>query len=188
MPVASEEQVPKELTYTLMYHFLWCVLFMLSAIALGGVFLAAGQPLGRALGAPLGLVFFALVAGLGTLATYVVRVQILLGELPVEEAFRWSAVSSRAVLIFAPLAWLVWRFVLDPLAQSVPAQITSMVIQVEVIVWWLSHLLSVRGLARGRRKHQLRAKTPHTEATPPPSSTTTQGPPPVAALAGEGSQ
>ena len=80
MPLASEEQVPKPLTYTLMYHFLWCVLFLLSAGALAGVFLAAGQPLGVALGAPLPLVFFGLLAGLGALITYVVRVQVLLGQ------------------------------------------------------------------------------------------------------------
>ena len=55
------------------------------------------------------------------------------------------------MIVLAPVAWLLWRFVFDPLAGSVPAQITSMVVQVELIVWWLSHLLSVRGLARGRR-------------------------------------
>ncbi|HEX2515151.1 MAG TPA: hypothetical protein VH257_10630 [Chloroflexota bacterium] len=151
MPLASEEQVPKPLTYTLMYHFLWCVLFLLSAGALAGVFLAAGQPLGVALGAPLPLVFFGLLAGLGALITYVVRVQVLLGQASREGAFRWSAISSWGVIVLAPVAWLLWRFVFDPLAGSVPAQITSMVVQVELIVWWLSHLLSVRGLARGRR-------------------------------------
>jgi hypothetical protein len=153
MPLASEEQVPKPLTYTLMYHFLWCVLFLLSAVALGGVFLAAGQPLGVALTAPLPLLFFATLAGLGSLATYVVRIQVLLNEVSKEAAFRWSAISSWGVILLAPVAWLLWRLVFDPMARSVPADITSMVVQVELIVWWLSHLLSVRGLARGRKKY-----------------------------------
>ena len=153
MPRASEEQVPKPLTYTLMYHFLWCILFLLSAVALSGVFLAAGQPLGVALAAPLPLVFFGVVAGLGSLATYVVRIQVLLNEATKEDAFRWSAISSWGVILLAPLAWLLWRVVFDPMARSVPADITSMVVQVELIVWWLSHLLSVRGLSRGRRKY-----------------------------------
>jgi hypothetical protein len=134
-----------------MYHFLWCVLFLLSAAALTGVFLAAGQPLGVALSAPLPLVFFGALAGLGALVTYVVRVQVLLGQVSRESAFRWSSLSSWGVIVLAPVAWLLWRFVFDPLARSVPAEITSMVVQVELIVWWLSHLLSVRGLARGRR-------------------------------------
>jgi hypothetical protein len=153
MPLASEEQVPKPLTYTLMYHFLWCVLFLLSAAALTGVFLAAGQPLGVALTAPLPLVFFGVVAGVGSLATYVVRIQVLLDEASKEDAFRWSALSSWGVILLAPVAWLLWRLIFDPMARSVPADITSMVVQVELIVWWLSHLLSVRGLSRGRRKY-----------------------------------
>ena len=41
MPAATDAQVPKPLTYTLMYHFLWCVLFLLSALTLFGVFLAS---------------------------------------------------------------------------------------------------------------------------------------------------
>ena len=153
MPLASEEQVPKPLTYTLMYHFLWCVLFLLSAAALAGVFLAAGQPVGVALTAPLPLVFFGVVAGFGSLVTYAVRIQVLLNEASREAAFRWSAISSWGVILLAPVAWLLWRVVFDPMARSVPADITSMVVQVELIVWWLSHLLSVRGLARGRRKY-----------------------------------
>jgi hypothetical protein len=153
MPLVSEELVPKPLTYTLMYHFLWCVLFWLSAFALAGVFLAAGQPVGVALSAPLPLVFFGLLAGLGALATYVMRVGILFDDVSKEDAFRWSAASSWVVIVLAPVAWLLWRFVFDPLARSVPAEITSMVVQVELIVWWLSHLLSVRGIARGRRKY-----------------------------------
>ncbi|MGH2352225.1 MAG: hypothetical protein ACRDI2_21280 [Chloroflexota bacterium] len=187
MPIAPEEQVPKPLTYTLMYHFLWGILFLLSAITLAGVFLVSGQPVTRALLAPLGLVFFALVAGLGTLATYAVRVQVLLGELTKEDAFRWSAASSWGVLLFAPVAWLLWRFVVDPLARSVPGQITSMVVEVEVIVWWLSHLLSVRGLSRGRKKH-LQTAGPPAPAPSPAADTDAQCGPPVAALAGEGRQ
>jgi hypothetical protein len=153
MPLASEEQVPKPLTYTLMYHFLWCVLFLLSAAALTGVFFAAGQPAAVALTAPLPLVFFGVVAGLGSLATYVVRIQVLLNEASKEDAFRWSAISSWGVILLAPVAWLLWRLIFDPMAHGVPAAITSMVVQVELIVWWLSHLLSVRGLSRGRRKY-----------------------------------
>src|SRR5919197_6382734 len=162
MPLAPEEQVPKPLTYTLMYHFLWCVMFLLSAAVLTIVFLVSGQPLGRAVLSPLGLVFFALVAGAGALATYAVRVQVLLGALGLAAAFRRSAASSWAVLLFAPAALAVWRFAAEPLARSlwnggqpwsVPAQITAAMIQVEVILWWLSHLLSVRGLARGRKKY-----------------------------------
>ena len=153
MPTASEEQVPKALTYTLMYHFLWCVMFTLSAVALAGIFLASGWPLGSALAAPLGLVFFAAVAGIGALATYVVRVQVLLGQLSRAQAFRWSAVSSWGVLLFAPVAWLLWHYLAVPRARSLPEQMSGWFIEVEVIVWWLSHLLSVRGLSRGRRRH-----------------------------------
>jgi hypothetical protein len=185
MPLAPEAQVPKPLTYTLMYHFLWCVLFLLSAGALMGVFLVSGQPLGRALGAPLGLVLFALLAGAGALATYLVRVQILLGELGPLDGFRWSAASSWAVVILVPPAWLLWRFAVDPLARSVPAQITSTVILVELVLWWLSHLLSVRGLAGGRRKLlKAAAAAPPEDGAGPDAPVS--GPPAGAALAGEG--
>ncbi len=183
MPLASEEQVPKPLTYTLMYHLLWCILFLLSALALAGVFLAAGQPVGRALGAPLSVVFFGLVAGAGALASYAVRVQILLGQLSTADGFRWSATSSWGVLLFAPLAWLLWRFIFDPRAQSVPAQITSMVIQVELIVWWLSHLLSVRGLTRGRRTFLQASAVKQPGAARQPVAA---GLPPAPSLIGEG--
>jgi hypothetical protein len=196
MPLASEEQVPKPLTYALMYHFLWCVLFMLSAAALSGVFLAAGQPLGIVFGAPLPVVFFGLVAFVGALVTYVVRVQILFGQLSKETAFRWSAISSWGVILLAPVAWLLWRAVFDPQATSVPARLTSMVVQVELIVWWLSHLLSLRGLARGRRTYLQGAGSGTTGASRGPGASAGQpavppvSPAPdasaVAALAGEG--
>ncbi|MDQ3700358.1 MAG: hypothetical protein M3442_05490 [Chloroflexota bacterium] len=185
MPLASEEQVPKALTYTLMYHFLWFILFLLSAVALAGVFLVSGQPVGRALGAPMSLVFFAVVAGIGAFATYAVRVQLLLGQLSKQDGFRWSATSSWGVLLLAPVAWLGWRFIFDPLAQSVPAQITSMVIQVELIVWWLSHLMSVRGLTRGRRKYVQGPVVgqPGTGASP---TLPVAGEAPIPSLVGEG--
>jgi hypothetical protein len=157
MPVASEEQVPKPLTYTLMYHFLWCVMFVLSAILLWSVLLASGQRSAGALLAPLAVVVFALVAGAGALATYEVRVRLLLGEITKEEAFHWSAVSSRAVIVFVPLAFVAWKLVRAAWGagwlESVAAQMTEWLLQVEAVVWWLSHLLSVRGLARGRRKY-----------------------------------
>src|SRR5579884_3881991 len=92
MPVASEEQVPKPLTYTLMYHLLWAIMFGLSALALGGVFVASGQPVASVLW----LVLLAVLAGVGTLVTYSVRVQVLLGALGKAEAFRWSEASSAA--------------------------------------------------------------------------------------------
>lgn len=162
MPLASDDQVPKPLTYTLMYHFLWCVLFLFSAFGLAALFIFSGQSLTRALLPPLGLLFFAVVAGIGALASYAVRVQVLLGNLTKDSAFRWSAASSWAVILFAPAALGAWRLVAEPVARSlwnggqtwpVPAQITGAMVQVEVIVWWLSHLLSVRGLSRGRKQY-----------------------------------
>src|SRR3954471_10244494 len=111
MPLASEAQVPKPLTYTLMYHFLWCVMFALSAVGLMGLFLASGVGLPRAVLAPWPLLALALVAGLGSFATYAVRIQVLLGEFDKTEAYRWSEASSWAVLVFAPLVWLLWVFV-----------------------------------------------------------------------------
>ncbi len=149
MPVASEEQVPKPLTYTLMYHLLWAIMFGLSALALGGVFVASGQPVASVLW----LVLLAVLAGVGTLVTYSVRVQVLLGALGKAEAFRWSEASSAAVLIFAPAALALWFAFVDPHVRSVPAQMTAMMVKVELVVWWLSHLLSIRGLVRGRKKY-----------------------------------
>ena len=194
MPVASEEQVPKALTYTLMYHFLWCVMFALSALTLTGVFLASGHGLGRALLRPLPLVFLALVAGAGAFATYVIRVEVLLGEVDKARAFRWSAISSWAVLAFAPALWLVWSFGIERLVAgglqswSVPAQMTAMVLKVEVIVWWLSHLLSVRGLSRGRKRVLGSAGAPAASAVISPDAPATAPASRAPAIAGEGVQ
>ena len=80
MPAATDEQVPKPLTYTLMYHGLWCAMFLLSAFGLSGLFFASGVGFLRALLAPWPLLALALAAGLGLFATYAVRIQVLLGE------------------------------------------------------------------------------------------------------------
>jgi hypothetical protein len=162
MPAASDEQVPKPLTYTLMYHFLWCVLFWLSALTLFLLF--AGKSWGVALtfGPPAALGVLGLVAGLGAFATYIVRVQLLLGEITKEDGFRWSSRSSWAVIALAPVLFAVWKLIAEPLARGhwgqgagwpVPVEMTVAVAQVEVVVWWLSHLLSVRGLSRGRKRY-----------------------------------
>ena len=160
MPAATDAQVPKPLTYTLMYHFLWCVLFFLSALTLLGVFLASGRGFVEGVLPPLILVALGTIAGVGFLATYVVRVQLLLGKVTWEEAFRWSSRSSWAVLGFAPALFALWKLALEPLARyvwgatwSVPVQMTVTMAEVEVVVWWLSHLLSVRGLAKGRKRY-----------------------------------
>ncbi|HEU5315113.1 MAG TPA: hypothetical protein VFX49_03330 [Chloroflexota bacterium] len=166
MPAASDEQVPKPLTYTLMYHFLWCLLFWLSALTLFLLFLGANRPdWGAALtfGPPAALGVLGLIAGLGAFATYVVRVQLLLGEITKEDGFRWSSRSSWAVIGLAPVLFAVWKLAAEPLARAhwggqeagwpVPVEMTIAVTQVEVVVWWLSHLLSVRGLARGRKRY-----------------------------------
>src|SRR5688500_5536045 len=172
MPAASDAQVPKPLTYTLMYHFLWCVLFLLSALTLFGVFLTsnAGGRHGFAGGllAPVILVGLGLSAGMGFLATYVVRVQLLLGEVTWDEAFRWSSRSSWAVIGFAPLLFALWklpdvgveRLLLRAAGQdwSVPMQMTLTTAEIEVVVWWLSHLLSVRGLVKGRKRYLVPAE------------------------------
>jgi hypothetical protein len=149
MPVASEEQVPKPLTYTLMYHLLWAVMFGWSALVLGGVFVTLGRPVASVLW----LVLLTVLSGVGALVTYSVRIQVLLGELSKAEAFRWSEASSAAVLIFAPLAFMLWFVFIDPHLRSAPAQMTAMMVKVELVIWWLSHLLSIRGLARGRKKY-----------------------------------
>jgi hypothetical protein len=161
MPTAPEEQVPKPLTYTLMYHALWCVMFVLSACALAVLFLATGWGFPRAVLAPLTLLALGVAAGIGAFVAYGIRLSVLLGDATKEEAFQWSALSSRAVLVLAPLLWAAWFFA-EPSAQAAwnggrdwapPEGISSLTFKVEVIVWWLSHLLSVRGLARGRRKY-----------------------------------
>ena len=160
MPAASDDQVPKPLTYTLMYHFLWCILFWLSALTLFLLFL--GRDWGAALtfGPPAVLGALGLVAGIGAFATYVVRVQLMLGEISKEDGFRWSSRSSWAVIALAPAVFGAWKLAVEPLARAhwgaqwpVPVEMTVAVAQVEVVVWWLSHLLSVRGLARGRKRY-----------------------------------
>jgi hypothetical protein len=161
MPLASAEQVPKPLTYTLMYHGLWCVMFLLSAVGLMALFLASGFDVPRAVLAPWPLLALALVAGIGSFATYAVRIQVLLGEFDKTEAFRWSEASSWVILLFAPLIWLLWVLIEPGVRQMVtagrpwapPEAIVSATFKVETVVWWLSHLLSVRGLTRGRRKY-----------------------------------
>jgi hypothetical protein len=162
MPTATEEQVPKPLTYTLMYHFLWSVLFLLSALTLFGIFLSAGQGLALTVLPPLSLALLGIIAGVGAFATYAVRIQILLGNLTKEDAFRWSARSSWAVLLFAPALFATWQLLVEPLARlqwgsawPVPVEMTIAVAKVEVVVWWISHLLSVRGLSRGRKRYRI---------------------------------
>jgi hypothetical protein len=160
MPLASEEQVPKPLTYTLMYHFLWFVMFLLSGLTLTALFLPRYGAL-RAFAAPGGLYALALLAAVGAFATYAVRLQVLLGEFTRADAFRWSAASSWAVIGVAPVLWAVW-VAGETQAQhwwnggqswAPPEGIASAVFKVEIVVWWLSHLLSIRGLARGRRRY-----------------------------------
>lgn len=73
MPAVDNVLVPKPLTYTLMYHGLWAVIFLLTAIVYWGIFLASGQPVFRALVPPLGLVALALVAGFGAWLSYKTR-------------------------------------------------------------------------------------------------------------------
>jgi len=155
MPAASDEQIPKPLTYTLMYHFLWCVLFWLSALTLFAIF--AGKDWGAALtfGPPAVLGALGLIAGLGALTTYVVRVQLLLGELSKEDGFRWSSRSSWAVIVLAPVLFCAVTVVQGRWGEGwrTPVAMTVAVAQVELVVWWISHLLSVRGLARGRKRY-----------------------------------
>jgi hypothetical protein len=160
MPAVDNVLVPKPLTYTLMYHGLWAVIFLLTAIVYWGIFLASGQPVFRALVPPLGLVALALVAGFGAWLSYKTRLGVLLGEATWDEAFTLSSWSSWAVLLFAPAFLVAWQWVGIPIAHQigvedgwagVPGTLTEGAIIVEVIVWWLSHLLSVRGIIQGRR-------------------------------------
>lgn len=163
MPQATDEQIPKPLTYTLMYHFLWFVVFLASTGGLTLLFLTTGSSdLAAALVPPLSLLFYTLVAAAGSLATYVVRVRVLLGEMSKDEAFHWSAISSWFVLAFAPLTLIAWWLTSQALDRffhltaadwPLEAHLTAGVVRVEVIVWWLSHLLSVRGISRGRKRY-----------------------------------
>ena len=193
MPVASDEQVPKALTYTLMYHFLWCFMFVMSGLALSALFLATGWGAQRALLAPGALYATGLVAGIGSFAAYGVRLNVLLGDCSKDEAFRWSSASSWAVLMLAPILWAAWVLA-EPFARGIwnsgqawapPEAISSLMFKVEVIVWWLSHLLSVRGLTRGRRLLPAAAQATGGEAAMTGSGDGLQVRP-VLAAAGEG--
>lgn len=158
MPTASNDQVPKPLTYTLMYHFLWFVLFLLSALMLVAIFAANGWSASLVWGPPSVLFGLAALAFAGFWVTYVIRLRLLLGEVTKEDGFRWSARSSWAVIVLAPVVFVLWKLALEPLAHAVwsdqwpvPVAMTVLMVEVEVVVWWISHLLSVRGLARGRK-------------------------------------
>jgi hypothetical protein len=177
MPAATEAQIPKPLTYTLMYHFLWFVLFLLTAITFWGIFLSTGWGFQLGVLPPLLFVALAFIAGIGFFATYVIRVQILLGNMDKEEGFRWSARSSWAVVLLAPALFGLWKLALEPLLRAawpdrwpIPVQMTLTAAEVEIVVWWLSHLMSVRGLARGRKRYLVPAAPPATPANPAPSA------------------
>ena len=160
MPLASEEHVPKPLTYALMYHVVWALLFGASGLGLAILFLVAGHSWQRSLLPPAGLIAFALLSGLGVLVLYVVRVQLMTENVEQRTAYRLSQWSNRAVLVFAPAFLLLFRFALEPLARTVlgvsewpvTAAIASAALQVEVAVWWLSHLLSMSQVARARKR------------------------------------
>lgn len=160
MPSVDNVLVPKPLTYTLMYHGLWAVIFLLTAVVYWAIFLASGQPTFRAIVPPLGLVALSLVAGIGAWLSYKTRLGVLTGAASWDDAFTLSAWSSWAVLVFAPTSLAAWQWIAIPLGRQigiddgwagVPGTLTEGAIIVEVIVWWLSHLLSVRGLIQGRR-------------------------------------
>jgi hypothetical protein len=181
MPAASDEQVPKPLTYTLMYHGLWAVMFFLSYLVLAGVFISSDRGPLRSLAAPWPLLALAVVAAGGFLAAYGIRLSVLVGDFSKDDAFRWSAGSSWVVIVLAPLLWGVW-WIVEPRVQAAitggqpwapPEAITSATFKVEVVVWWLSHLLSIRGLPRGRRKYLA-----------PPARYTADVSPPAAGSAG----
>ena len=160
MPAVDNVLVPKPLTYTLMYHGLWAIIFLLTAMVYWGIFFPSPQPAFRAIVPPLGLVGLALVAGFGAWLSYMTRLGVLLGEATWDDAFTLSEWSSWAVIGFAPVFLVVWQWGLIPLAHQfgleegwagVPGALTEGAIRVEVIVWWLSHLLSIRGIIQGRR-------------------------------------
>jgi len=159
MPGASAEQVPKPLTYALMYHGLWAVLFLASWLALTVVFLSTGQGIVHGLLPPLSLLGLGLLAAGGFLVTYVARVHLLEGTVTVAEAYEMSRWSAQAVLALAP-ALLLLRLAAAPLARALlrietwplTLTLTGAVFQVELVVWWLSHLLNLNGLRRGLRR------------------------------------
>ncbi len=174
MPAFDNVHVPKPLTYTLMYHGLWAIIFFLTAIVYWGIFLASGQAPFKALVPPLGLVLFGGFAAVGAWLAYATRLAVLLGKASWDDAFTLSAWSSWVVIVFAPASLAVWQWGLIPLARQfglpegwggVPGTLTEGAILVEVIVWWLSHLLSIRGIIRGRRAYVPEAVAPVMEAT-----------------------
>lgn len=160
MPLASEERVPKPLTYALMYHVVWALLFGASGLGLAILFWAIGHSWQRSLLPPAGLIAFGLLSGFGVLALYVVRVQLMTENIEQQTAYRLSQWSNRVVLVFAPAFLLLFRFALEPLSRTVlgvtewpmTASIASTALQVEVVVWWLSHLLSMSQVSRARRR------------------------------------
>ena len=160
MPLASEEQVPKPLTYALMYHVIWALLFGVTGLGLVILFKVVGHSWPRSLLPPAGLIAFGLLCGVGVLALYVVRVQLMTDNVEQQTAYRLSQWSNRVVLVFAPVFLLLFRFALEPLARTVlgvsewpvTAAIASAALQVEVAVWWLSHLLSMSQLGRARKR------------------------------------
>ena len=95
MPLASEEHVPKPLTYALMYHVVWSLLFGVSGVGLAILFLATGQSWQRSLLPPTGLVAFGMLSGFGVLALYVVRVQLMTENVEQRTAYRLSQWSNR---------------------------------------------------------------------------------------------
>ena len=159
MPLASEEHVPKPLTYALMYHVVWALLFGASGVGLAILFLVVGHSWQRSLLPPAGLFAFGLLSGCGVLALYVVRVQLMTENIERQTAYRISQWSNRVVLVFAPVFLLLFHFALEPLTRMVlgvsewpmTAAIASTALQVEVVVWWLSHLLSMSQVRRARR-------------------------------------
>lgn len=160
MPLASEERVPKPLTYALMYHVVWVVMFGASGFGLAGLFLFAGHSWQLSLVPPMGLLVFAFLSGIGVLSLYVIRVQLMTENVEHRTAYLVSQWSNRVVLIFAPAFLLLFRYLLEPLARAatgvsdwpITFSIASAALQVEIIVWWLSHLLSTSQVARARKR------------------------------------
>lgn len=156
MPSAPEAQVPRPLTYALMFHLVWTLLFAISGVGLAGLFLSAGQPVSAAglpllFLLPLAAFSFLLLVGL-----FVARVQLVAGALDRDTVFGWSEASGWVVLAVAPAGWLFawwWRQATPPLT----TELTSRLTQVELVVWWLSHLLGVMMLRGARRRYGAKA-------------------------------
>jgi hypothetical protein len=150
-------------------------MFFLSYLVLAGVFVASHVGVSRSVLAPWPLLALAVAAAGGFVAVYGIRLSVLVGDFNKDDAFRWSAGSSWAVIVLAPLLWGVWVMV-EPRVQAAitggqpwapPEAITSAMFKVEVVVWWLSHLLSIRGLARGRRTYLVPAAGETADVSPP---------------------